>query len=135
MKKFWSKLFGKKSLVTDRDRIRLEIVAEVEMATQFAQFVTAAFNRGYAGKITVEVDGVTCEVGVLCGTKEGLFEYLANWACAEKIRKQVRLEQFDKEVGEGYKATMSQGGKSWVLSREERFPGGGKGHSEDDRPE
>lgn len=45
------------------------------------------------------VDGDECGVAILASAKEPLVEYLANWACAEKIRKENRLDEFDKGGG------------------------------------
>jgi hypothetical protein len=82
---------------TDRQRLRQMIADETEAAAVFGEFMSAAYNRGYAMKLTVEVDGVGCEVGLLCSRNPSLMEFLANWACAEKIRAAIRLEEFDKE--------------------------------------
>lgn len=99
MRKLLKKWFGRKSALSDRDRIRNQIVAEVTYATALAGFLYHAFNHGHGVRITVGVDGDECGVAILANAKEPLVEYLANWACAEKIRKENRLDEFDKGGG------------------------------------
>ena len=100
IKDIWAKLFGKKPVISDQERVRGQIVKEIEMSASLARFLLCAVNRGHAAKITIEVDGVLCEIGILAKANEPLMEYLANWACLEKIKKHSRLEAFDKGVAE-----------------------------------
>ena len=100
IKDIWAKLFGKKPVISDQEMVRGQIVKEIEMAASLARFLLCAVNRGHGAKITIEVDGVRCEIGILAKANEPLMEYLANWACLEKIKKHSRLEEFDKGVAE-----------------------------------
>lgn len=88
----------------DKERIRRQLATELEYATIFANFMQQAQTRGYVATITVEVDGVDCQVRVLIKPNDDLFEYLANWACATKILNKGKLEEFDREGWNGERA-------------------------------
>ena len=85
------------AMLTDRQRVRKMIIEEAMAASDMAAFLSIALNSGRSAKITVEVDGFLCPVGILCGAAEPLMEYLANWACAKSLEKRDRLDQFDRQ--------------------------------------
>jgi hypothetical protein len=91
----WSRI-KRTRVVDDRERQLDLLREEVRMSSQFATFMCEAFNRGYSAKLTIEVDGVGCETGLLLSGKEPLMDYLANWACGEMYKKADRLMQFEK---------------------------------------
>lgn len=84
-----------------RERESNRLREEMRLASIFATFTQAAHNRGYEAKLTIEVDGVPCETGLLLSAKEPLMEYLANWACAEHYKKAARLMEFEKRDRNG----------------------------------
>jgi hypothetical protein len=89
------RVFRRTPKLSDRERLRNQIVKEVALSSALAGFLCHGFNRGRSAKITVEIDGLSCEIGLLASPKEPLMEYFANWACAEKLRKEHRLSEFD----------------------------------------
>jgi hypothetical protein len=97
IKKMFAGFFRPTPKLSDRDRLRNQLVKEVAYAEALAGFLLNGYNRGHAVKITVEIDGLGCEVAILASGEEALFEYLCNWVCAEKVRKHIRLEEFDQQ--------------------------------------
>jgi hypothetical protein len=96
---FWNKKSKQaKAEVTHRSAVLSALKDDAENAGIFADFVVEALNRGYAMKIIVEVDGVTCKSGLIFAGGE-FAEYMANWACAQKITKWIKATKF--EEGEG----------------------------------
>jgi hypothetical protein len=74
-KQFWTWMMGpvsKKERESDSARVRRQLVEEIEYARQFAHFMSSVFNRGFAVKITVEVDGVQAPVVVIAHGQEPL---------------------------------------------------------------
>jgi hypothetical protein len=82
-----------------RNRMLAAMREDAENAGIFADFIVEALNRGYAMRLFVEVDGVTCKSGLLFPGGD-FVEYLANWACAQKILKGIKLRKFEME-GQG----------------------------------
>lgn len=87
--------------INPRDREMNRLREEIRLASVFATFVMEAHNRGFEAKLTIEVDGVPCETGLILSAKEPLLEYLANWACAQHYKKAARLMEFEKHYGYG----------------------------------
>jgi hypothetical protein len=98
---WWARIRQPKTAETDRERIRNILVKEATYAAALAGFVTHAYNHGHGVRITLHVDGEQCGIAILAHAKEPLIEYLAQWSCAQKLVKQDRLGEFDKEGGVG----------------------------------
>ncbi len=90
-------MFRRTPKLSDRERLRNQIVKEVALSSALAGFLCNGFNRGHAAKLTIEIDGLACEVAILDLPNEPLMEYLANWACAQNLAKAVNLGEFDKQ--------------------------------------
>lgn len=95
------RIFGRRAPETDRERVRNLLVKEVAYASALAGFLSNGVNRGREARITIEIDGTACQIGIQASAKEPLLEYMANWAVREKLAKHVRLDEFDKEGGGG----------------------------------
>jgi hypothetical protein len=104
---------------SDRERIRNILVKEAAYSSALAGFLCHAFNHGRGVRITVQADGEQCGIAILAHAKEPLVEYLAEWACAQKLVKVERLEEFDKRMDAGGRAEMTGPG-SWVIRLEEK---------------
>jgi hypothetical protein len=109
IKKIWSRIFGKKIRVSDEQRIRSILVDECRLSYGMSHFLSNAVNRGRSAKITIEVDGETCEVGIMCRADDGLMEYLANWACSKAIVKVERLSEYDRETAKTFSGVVEKG--------------------------
>lgn len=86
---------------SDRARVAKMIIREAAYADALCGFLCHGFNHGKAVKITIEIDGTACEVGILATGNEPLMEYLANWAVGEKLKKMERLDEFYKAAEGG----------------------------------
>jgi hypothetical protein len=94
---WWTGIRKPRARQTDRDRIRAILVDESLLSHGFAKFLQIAVNTGRTAKISVEVDGSRCEVGVSCRGDSDLVEYFANWAAAKYMSKVERLAEFDRD--------------------------------------
>jgi hypothetical protein len=101
--------FQRTPKLSDRDRIRNILVKEVAYASALAGFLCNGINRGREARITIEIDGTSCEIGIQASAKEPLMEYIANWAVREKLAKHVRLEEFDQQGRGGGGEVMTVG--------------------------
>jgi hypothetical protein len=104
--------------LSDRDRIRNHLVKETALAEALAGFLLNGYNHGRSATITVEIDGLSCEVSILAMANEPLMEYLCNWICAQKLKKHIRLEEFDKAIRENALEVVGPG--SWVIRKQEK---------------
>lgn len=82
-----------------RARVLKAVQEDAHNAGIFADFIVEALNRGYAMRIMVEVDGIECKSGLLFPGGD-FVEYMANWACAQKIVKGIKARKFEMQVGE-----------------------------------
>jgi hypothetical protein len=100
MNKFWEKVkrIRRGPDWDSREHVRNILLQEAELSRGFRDFLCHAVNKGHAARVTVEVDGIKCETGLLLSAKEPLMEYLANWAARERIAKQERLSEYDKAM-------------------------------------
>ena len=85
--------------LSDRDRVRNILVREVAYSSALAGFICHGVNHGSHARITIEIDGTACEIGILAAADEPLMVYLAQWACVQKLKKHIRLEEFNRESG------------------------------------
>jgi hypothetical protein len=96
LRTWWCRITKPKTALSDRYRIRNLLLKEEAYASALAGFLVHGYNHGRSAKITITIDGTACEIGILASANEPLIEYLAQWACAEKLKKHIRLEEFDK---------------------------------------
>jgi hypothetical protein len=111
-------VFRRTPKLSDRDLVRNQLVSETVLADALAGFLLNGYNHGRSAKISVEIDGLTCQVSILASANEPLLEYLCNWICAQKLKKHIRLEEFDKAVGQNALEIVGPG--SWVVRKEEK---------------
>ncbi len=86
----------KRAVETHHARILAAMKDDAQNAGIFADFIVEALNRGYTMRIVVEVDGITCKSGLLFPGGD-FVEYLANWACAQKIVKGIKARKFEMQ--------------------------------------
>jgi hypothetical protein len=101
IKKMFAGFFRQTLKLSDRDRIRNKLIEEATLADAMAGFLLHGYYRGHQAIISIEIDGLSCETRILVRANEPLMEYLCNWICAEKMKKEARLDEFDRG-GEEY---------------------------------
>jgi hypothetical protein len=122
MKSLFRKLqIWRSSKESDREYVRRALHNEFELSRAFMNFMFHAFNHGKRCCITVEVDGVKCITGVFVPAKDPMVEMIANWAAAQKQKKNFHLEEFDrtmdriegKQIDSAMRYMMEHGNPRW----------------------
>jgi hypothetical protein len=116
----WWRIRKPVTALSDRDRLRNILVKEVEYSAALAGFLCHGLNHGRAAKITIEIDGTSCDIGILVMKGDPLMEYLTQWACAKKIEKYVRLGEFDQQGkgGGGVALTVGPSAGVWFTEKQ-----------------
>jgi hypothetical protein len=97
--RIWRRGFGNRIRLSEKDKIRAMLVAEAEYARMMADFLAQGVNSGTEAKLTIQIDGAMCEIGVSCKPAGDLMSYLVNWARAQKIVKAIQLKEYDQSEG------------------------------------